>query len=355
MSAALPQFVPPDDDGDAAARQWLERVVMRLGAEAGGLLILKPDGRRILHSIGHAEASSIAYRDYYSRLDPLGRLLDRRPNGRPLVIDTTRHPDYLAQYELSADYLRPHGIDHLACAQWLSADGTRTLIGVQRFAGMAPFTVADGKQLGLLIGQWRSGLALAATAPDSPAGPECVLQLCIEIAAHLPNPVIVLDTRLTVVWSNRAARDGQGAIHDALFARTTARNAHKLRSQLQHLVLKCVLQRSETLAMLGEEQARVPVALSPLSGSPDLVMLRLTAPEPTHSSLQGRLQALFRLTPAEAELAVQLANGHSPEAIAEMRQVKRETVRNQLKAIYRKTGYNRQNSLVSAILGVRAL
>ena len=160
MSAALSKSAQPEDNGDAAARQWLEYLAMRLRAEAGGLLILKPDGRRILHRIGHTEASRIACRDCYSRLDPLGRRLAQRPHGRPLVIDTTRPPDYLAQH---------------------------------------------------------------------------------------------------------------------------------------------------------------------------------------------------RLTPAEAGLAVQLANGHSPEAIAEMRQVKRDTVRNQLKAIYRKTGYNRQNSLVSAILSIRAL
>jgi DNA-binding CsgD family transcriptional regulator len=61
------------------------------------------------------------------------------------------------------------------------------------------------------------------------------------------------------------------------------------------------------------------------------------------------LQALFDLSPAEARVAAMIAEGHSVSAIAETLSVKPNTVRAQLKAIFSKTGTNRQAGLVSLL------
>lgn len=342
------------DGVQVCAEAWLEFIATRLCGEASGLLSLRPDGSRLLLSTGHTQASHFAYRDYYSQLDPLAQLLDLRPLGKALVLDTTSHPAYLAQRELSTDYLRPNGIDHLACAQWQGIDGTRYLIGVQRFAGMAPFTVADGKLLEQLIRQWRRGVLPLPISMVERQHEDTHL-LCSELATQVPTPLIVLDARLTVVWSNQAAQEARGTIAELLFARTTQRASSELRRQLHKLLSDCLQQRRETCAMLGQGEARCAIVLTPLTGSSGLALLRHTPATIPNRALQQRLQALFKLTPAEAELTLQLADGHSLETIAEMRQVKRDTVRNQLKMIYRKTGYNRQNSLVSAILRIGAL
>ncbi|MEJ2681362.1 MAG: helix-turn-helix transcriptional regulator [Gammaproteobacteria bacterium] len=62
------------------------------------------------------------------------------------------------------------------------------------------------------------------------------------------------------------------------------------------------------------------------------------------------LKQLYGLTPAEARLAVALANGDSLEAMAIRFSVSLNTIRTQLKSCYRKTGASRQNELVKLVL-----
>jgi DNA-binding CsgD family transcriptional regulator len=61
------------------------------------------------------------------------------------------------------------------------------------------------------------------------------------------------------------------------------------------------------------------------------------------------LEALFDLSPAEARVAALVVRGLSVSAIAETSSVKPNTVRVQLKAIFSKTGTNRQAQLVSLL------
>jgi DNA-binding CsgD family transcriptional regulator len=61
------------------------------------------------------------------------------------------------------------------------------------------------------------------------------------------------------------------------------------------------------------------------------------------------LQALFDLSPAEARVAALITEGSSVNAIAEVLSVKPNTVRVQLKAIFSKTGTNRQAELASLL------
>jgi DNA-binding CsgD family transcriptional regulator len=68
------------------------------------------------------------------------------------------------------------------------------------------------------------------------------------------------------------------------------------------------------------------------------------------TTLAGDLTAAFRLTPAEARLAVRLLAEESLEAAAAKLGVSIETARNQLKSVYEKTDTHRQAQLV-ALLG----
>lgn len=78
-----------------------------------------------------------------------------------------------------------------------------------------------------------------------------------------------------------------------------------------------------------------------------LVVVR-TARDGT-SRVPSLLQAVYRLTPAEAEVAVQLARGDSVEMIAAARGVAASTVRVQLRAIFGKLGVRRQSELVARV------
>jgi len=63
-----------------------------------------------------------------------------------------------------------------------------------------------------------------------------------------------------------------------------------------------------------------------------------------------KVAALYHLSPAEAKLAVILAEGRSPEQAAERLQVSINTVRSQLKSVFAKTSTSRQSELVANLL-----
>ena len=145
-----PSAASPSDTAPA----WLAHIAELLGAEASGMLTLHPDGQQSLLAVGHTDAATIAYRDHFHRLDPLSDLLAARPAGRALVIDTTTHPAYVERRELSQDYLRPHGIDHVAAAHWQEPDGTQRFVGIgQRRADSLGVGRAH-VDAGMLNGQW---------------------------------------------------------------------------------------------------------------------------------------------------------------------------------------------------------
>ena len=69
--------------------------------------------------------------------------------------------------------------------------------------------------------------------------------------------------------------------------------------------------------------------------------------------LLGALRAGFKLTAAEAEVALMLAEGQGPQTIAEARNASINTVRTQLRNIYDKLGVNRQSELAARLRPLR--
>lgn len=65
-----------------------------------------------------------------------------------------------------------------------------------------------------------------------------------------------------------------------------------------------------------------------------------------HSSAASVLTALYRLSPAEADVALRLAEGATRQAIAEARRSSLATVRAQLKSIFLKMGIEREAELI---------
>jgi DNA-binding CsgD family transcriptional regulator len=68
--------------------------------------------------------------------------------------------------------------------------------------------------------------------------------------------------------------------------------------------------------------------------------------EPAPAALLGQA---FALTPAEARLAVIIAQGAKAEYAAEVLGISLATARNQLKSVFSKTGTHRQSELVALL------
>lgn len=330
---------------DLNATQWLAHIADMLGAEASGMLTVHPDGRHSLIANGHSDSAIAQYRDHFSRLDPLPKLLEERPTGRAIVLDTTRHPAYLARPELCNDYLRPHGIDHVIAAQWRHPDGTLFVVGVQRFHGSEPFSVGQGQELDRFIHHWRVGNAIPP--PQGLLARPANSRRNCDIAAQINIPLAVVSASLVVAWANTAAHENPGTAWRVLFEKPGGNMPDaKLHQRLKELVGTSLRQRSATEALITASDDTWFAAATPVAGKPDLALLRLTALHHPSPGIRSRLEHLYGLTRAEAELSVLLAQGESLEGIASVRGVTLETVRTQLRTVYKKTGTHRQGELI---------
>jgi DNA-binding CsgD family transcriptional regulator len=325
------------------AIEWLAHIAEVLGAEASGMLSIHPDGKHSL--ITNSDSAIIQYRDHFSRLDPLPQLLNERPAGRAIVLDTTRHPAYQANPELCNDYLRPHGIDHVIATQWRQANGTLNVVGVQRFHGSEPFAVGQGQDLDRLIHHWRIGNAIQQ--PEALAARPANSRRSCDIAAQINIPLAVVNTTLDIAWANTAAHDHPGSAWLALFEKPAGTSPEaRLRHRLKELVSTSLRQRSASEALIAASDDTWFASATPVAGKPHLALLRLTAMHHRAPSIRSRLEHLYGLTRAEAELTMRLAQGESLEAIASVRAVTLDTVRTQLRMVYKKTGTHRQAELV---------
>ena len=108
-----------------------------------------------------------------------------------------------------------------------------------------------------------------------------------------------------------------------------------------------------------EKATPLPVMITPLHHSDFLgkdnanyvaAAMYITDPENKIPLSPEVLSDVFNLTPKESAVAVALTNGLSIEEISDINGTTLNTVRSQVKAIFRKTGVNRQTELVRILL-----
>jgi DNA-binding CsgD family transcriptional regulator len=98
------------------------------------------------------------------------------------------------------------------------------------------------------------------------------------------------------------------------------------------------------------------VMLQPVTnGDSDQVVIAVRSGGAKSAGLADRVKALFRLGPAEADIAVQLARGSDIQEIAIVRGVTINTIRTQLASAMVKVGVRRQAELVAAVAGLDVL
>jgi DNA-binding CsgD family transcriptional regulator len=163
-----------------------------------------------------------------------------------------------------------------------------------------------------------------------------------------------LDGRGNLIWLNEKAKSYIGTAFLISGRRLQALNPCSDR-QLQTLVQD--LQQPLALACptpgfisIERANARPLIAHAIFLDSKDQAHLRgalilVIDPEQERAPAQSMLQAVFRLTPAEARLAIGIARGRDLEAIANELGITVATIRTQLKAVFAKTNTSRQSEL----------
>ena len=188
---------------------------------------------------------------------------------------------------------------------------------------------------------------------------------CLENLHALPIGVILLDREKRAIFLNRMAdaivKDGRGLRLNAQGRCVAVQPSEN--AVLQRLIDNALPQGREGHASgggmpLARPQSDKPLAITlcPISANAlpffqdPRAMLLVSDPDLAVNPAANMLASLYKLSPAEAQLAAALASGANVTDYAEVRELSLNTVRTQLNQILAKTGTHRQAELVKLIL-----
>jgi len=320
-----------------------------------------------LISSGWSTATIQAYSAYFCEINPWQPAWLEMPPMRACWAD-----DYLPNAELKkteyyADMLRPEG----------EADGATGIKVVQEDGRLAMFAVhydrGKGEDMHAVLGPLVQGLAssmrqaldvnraIYRSAPSPGLG--------ADLLHALLHPAFIVDRHCRVLAANAKAQelflDGDLyiGVRDLLrFAdvRTDKAFAEKVRllcgagpdtpASIEDLSL--TLQRgSFSMSIMPVAQNLRSMALSGVLPMflPEVVALVVLRPRSEATSGDG-LRTRYGLTKSEARLAAALPNGGRLLDVASRLGISYETARTQLRAVFVKTGVNRQSELVALVL-----
>jgi DNA-binding CsgD family transcriptional regulator/PAS domain-containing protein len=186
-----------------------------------------------------------------------------------------------------------------------------------------------------------------------------------EALDRIPAGCVLLNSGGRILAANRAAeeifrrKDGISTFAGQLSAAPASANT-RLRDLVHAVIFRLPMPRSGGAVAIPRSNARQPysVLVAPLPKRPvdwggfhPVAIAFITHPTPP-SKMEFVLQALYRLTRAEARLAAALANGQGLGRAAEELKITRNTAKTQLQQIFAKTQTSRQAELVRLLMAV---
>lgn len=360
---------------DAATGQsgWplvLERLVEMTGSRSVSLTAGNGSGH-----VGRLEfGNSDEYWDEYGRCffaedfrmktlrasRPMTVMTDADPRIVPPETDTRGLYDFLRRHDLR------YGMGSL-----LSSDGDSwTMAAFIRGARDGPPDVETLRLFGYLAPHLRRAVDLQLRLGDLRAETAVTAGLL----EHSPYGIAVVDGHCRVKWMNDRARhsvaDGSAvAVRDGLLIGRSAgdtRWLHGMVGGVARTLLGLPGEAGGTLSIArpGVPPTAVTVAPLPVGGTPandggfdDLtpsVGIFISDPLVPRAPRADTLRRAYRLQPAQARLAVALADGQSVAGYAEEAGVTVRTARERVKQVLALTGTHRQAELVRLVLGLPA-
>jgi len=227
-------------------------------------------------------------------------------------------------------------------------------LSLQRTLREGPFVDADKRVLETL------SRPLTEVATLSALVGRAVLTGVTNALGHIDQAAVAIDRRGVVLDRNSRADalfDSSLYVrHNRLYAKdkSAERRIRELSDWAATASDSAVLTLEPFLVRRDGKSALLlkPVPVPPAARTPFLaarIILTLTPIESKRGPSIGLLRSAFDLTPAEARLAGILAQGLSLEQAAEQLHVTRVTARNQLRAVFAKTGAHRQGELVALL------
>jgi DNA-binding CsgD family transcriptional regulator len=340
----------------------LVKLADTVGGHEAAITTVGPQGMPWVSAPRTDPAYLALYRDYYYAQDYIAQRMVARGVGAAVtqeMVTTAAEQNKSAVY---SEWARPQGYHHLLGGLVMAQQSWSTMLIV---TGRRSYSSEATSLYASLAGHIARAVQLnirLAQSDQRLAASEQVLQA-------LPRAALVLDADARLLLANPAGevlmRPGGG-----LHLRDGRLCAHDLSVQqlLRSLVLECVnpqlrhphqaqdphiAQGEILLPRLGHSPRRLLVSPLRHTESSDAshmipamaAVLVVEAQEP-EISVAERLQQRFGLTPAEARLATEMAQGDGKVAAAERLGISFSTARSHLSRIFDKTGVRRQAELV---------
>lgn len=294
----------------------------------------------------------------------------------PRIRYAVEHPRGGTQFDYL--FMTEAGMDRDPVYAWFGSHGLRYYLGspVAQTPNYSAFVSlqrtprqghADAEDV-RLFDMLKAHVARAASLADQLGTLHCYKRFSSAMLEALPQAVFALDANGILLFANGsgvrllARSDGLGLrggrLHTALSG--------------EQQVLDSMIRGAASLlggtgrawGRVARPSGRMPYALfvAPLNVPDDeltaanakvLVLVHDTA---EHRCAQAEmLTGIYGLTGAEARLASALSGGHSIESAAAMLHMQPATARSHLKAVFRKTGVNRQQDLVRLLTALSSL
>jgi DNA-binding CsgD family transcriptional regulator len=352
--------------GDAVIdpAMWPE-ILGQISAAAGatGAVLLQSDvGTSDIphspHSAGVSELLSVYFgNEWHTRDLRADRGFPLLLKGQKVVIDQDIvTPEEMKRLAYFNEFLTPVGL------RWFAGIGVWAgpaiwAISIQRTASEGPFEATDKLALTYLSQR------LTEAASLSTAVGRIALSSATNALNAVRQPAIAIDRFGFVLDANAGAEalfdenirvsNRRLVVGDAEAKICLEKLTDRLRITVDTATLPC-----EPIVIRRREKSPIVLRVLPVHGAartPFLsarAVLTLTAIEPRGRPKPALLSEAFGLTPAEARLASIIAEGFNPERAAEELGISRVTARNQLKAIFAKTGTHRQSELVARLSSI---
>lgn len=359
--------------GRASWHSALHAIAARLDCALAQIIGVDLRQGRLIFTFEGGSASPEGVIDYartYHRIDPHMPRVLVCPPGTLLAFSREFDAEFIDRHPFYQDFLIPYGVRHTHAAMLHKDELTAAFVGFHRAVGKTPLEGDDWEVAQRLcfhlVRAVKIYLGLRQTLTEAVIGRETLDRLAV--------PVMLVDEQRQVALQNKAAI--QAATGDwPLYVNERERLCCSIAHADTEITLALrALQLSGAAGLQhgpGQDRVVVRVAM-PGRQKPLLVCLLALRPDATLCAFGGTplamlvihdpnrparidpfgLAAAFELTPAEARVAVALAEGSSPKEIARQLGVSFNTVRTQVQAVHAKFGVSRTTELVALIHSV---
>lgn len=274
--------------------------------------------------------------------------------GTVLAIDDYISRDAFRRTRMFNECFRRFGDDTGVCLGAVMPLATGMVsIGAHRAIDAAPFGAEEAARLEEILPHIRR-LVRAREALALARGQAAAAESVLDV---LSPAVMLVDAAGRMRFANVQAQemlqagDGLSLLRGALSA-----DAPSCAARLEQAIRTAALRREgqgDALVVArpsGSPAYRLIVLPHPpRSGGPSLALVLIDDPARRDPGLAWRLTRMFGMTEAEADLAVRLLDGLSPEEAADARDVRVSTVRSQIKSLLTKTETDRIGALLATL------